>query len=221
MLRIPLAFRQPVVAETSLVSSTTAISIWIRQRLLRPSPRFQVLIAKPWRGTMLPRTPKISFVKLAPIPTIGLSSQQCEPELALTQFPSRSSTSLYVLRSIVILTRRTCLPSSSVPVSWCLPRSVSTSAPLAHHAIQFIHSFIHSLIHSFIRSYPVSSRQLIQSPLLGPNHLCWCPSLSVQSRGRERNSDITDSTHPVCRKKPQQSQVGRQHAWIKTACRRR
>ena len=63
--------------------------------------------------------------------------------------------------------------------------------------------------HSFIRSYPVSSRKLSQSPLLGPNHLCWCPSLSLQSRGHGRNSDTTDSTHPACRKKPSKQESNR------------
>ena len=63
--------------------------------------------------------------------------------------------------------------------------------------------------HSFIRSYLVSSRKLSQSPLLGPNHLCWCPSLSLQSRGHGRNSDTTDSTHPVCRKKPSKQESNR------------
>ena len=68
--------------------------------------------------------------------------------------------------------------------------------------------------HSFIRSYPVSSRKLSQSPLLGPNHLCWCPSLSLQSRGHGRNSDTTDSTHPVCRKKPSKQESNR----VKSSC---
>ena len=88
---------------------------------------------------------------------------------------------------------------------------MQTLIPLYVHTYTRTHTYIHSFIHSFIRSYPVSSRKLSQSPLLGPNHLCWCPSLSLQSRGHGHNgnSDITDSTHPACRKKPSKQESNR------------
>ena len=57
------------------------------------------------------------------------------------------------------------------------------------HTYIYIQTIVHDIcIHTsfVIRSYPLSSRKLSQSPLLGTNHLYWCPSLSFQSRGQSQ-----------------------------------